>query len=155
VYEARGVEIAAAVGGTTNGLVGAWGPVVTPFLLHRGLPPRYAIGSVNTAEVAVAVVASGSLLASLGGDGVDPGTVAAMLTGGVIASPISAWLIRFLPARSLGVAVGALLLATNVRELSGWADIGRARWFLYGAVVVVTTAAALRPRLQARFAGRR
>ena len=64
-----GVEVAAAAGGVTNGLVGAWGPVVTPFLLHRGLPPRFAIGSVNTAEVAVAVVAAGSLITSLGGDG--------------------------------------------------------------------------------------
>ena len=42
----------AATGGVTNGLVGAWGPVVTPFLLHRGVPPRISIGCVNTAEVA-------------------------------------------------------------------------------------------------------
>ena len=34
-----GVEVAATAGGVTNGLVGAWGPVVTPFLLHRGLRP--------------------------------------------------------------------------------------------------------------------
>ena len=66
----------AAVGGVTNGLIGAWGPVVTPFLLQRGLAPRFAIGSVNTAEVAVAVVASGSLLASVGGGGVDLAVVA-------------------------------------------------------------------------------
>ena len=49
-FDERGVEVAATAGGVTNGLVGAWGPVVTPFLLHRGLPPRYTIGSVNTAE---------------------------------------------------------------------------------------------------------
>ena len=59
-FDERGIEIAGAGGGVTNGLVGAWGPVVTPFLLHKGLPPRYAIGSVNTAEVAVAVVSAGS-----------------------------------------------------------------------------------------------
>src|SRR5262249_12942120 len=29
-YNANGVEVAAAAGGVTNGLVGAWGPVVTP-----------------------------------------------------------------------------------------------------------------------------
>ena len=72
-FDERGVEVAAAAGGVTNGLVGAWGPVVTPFLLHRGLPPRFAIGSVNTAEVAVAVVAAGSLITSLGGDGLEVG----------------------------------------------------------------------------------
>lgn len=31
----RGCEVAGAIGGVTNGLVGAWGPVVTPYLLHK------------------------------------------------------------------------------------------------------------------------
>lgn len=149
-YEVPGVEAAAAVGGITNGLVGAWGPVVTPFLLHRGLPPRYAVGSVNTAEVAVAVVASGSLLASIGGDGIDVGTVVAMLAGGMVASPLSAWVVRYLPPRVLGLAVAALLLVTNVRELAGWADVGDLRWACYGVVVVAVSAAGLRPRKLSR-----
>src|SRR5687767_3416116 len=92
VQDLRGVEVAAAAGGITNGLVGAWGPVVTPFLLHKGLLPRFAIGSVNTAEVAVAVVSAGSLVATIGGGGLDGGVVVAMLTGGVIAAPLAAWL---------------------------------------------------------------
>jgi uncharacterized membrane protein YfcA len=146
-FDVPGVSVAATAGGVTNGLVGAWGPVATPFLLHHGLPPRYAIGSVNTAEVAVAVVASGSLLASLGGDGVDVGTVVAMLAGGIVASPISAWLIRFLPARVLGIAVAALLLLTNLRELAGWADIDGGRWLAYGVAVAAVALAAVRPRL--------
>ena len=61
-----GVGVVAATGGVTNGLIGAWGPVVTPFLMHRGLAPRFAVGSVNTAEVAVATVSATSLVASLG-----------------------------------------------------------------------------------------
>jgi uncharacterized membrane protein YfcA len=146
VFDSRGTSVAAATGGVTNGLVGAWGPVVTPYLLHRGIAPRFAIGSVNTAEVAVAIVASGSLLVSLGGSGVEPATVLAMLLGGVIASPIAAWSIRFLPARALGLGVAALLLVTNLRELAGWADIGALRWLAYGVVALATTAAALRPR---------
>ncbi|HEX7277116.1 MAG TPA: sulfite exporter TauE/SafE family protein [Acidimicrobiales bacterium] len=153
-FDERGTTVTAAVGGVTNGLVGAWGPVVTPFLLHKGLAPRFAIGSVNTAEVAVAVVASGSLLGSVGGAGVDVGIVLAMLTGGVIASPIAAWSIRFMPARALGLAVAALLLSTNTRELANWAELGRSRWFAYAAIVLVTTVAALRPRL-ARIAEQR
>ena len=137
-FDERGTIPTAAVGGVTNGLVGAWGPVVTPFLLHKGLAPRFAIGSVNTAEVAVAVVASGSLLGSVGGGGVDFGIVAAMLIGGVIASPIAAWSIRFMPARALGIAVGALLLTTNTRELANWADVGRMRWVGYATIALVT-----------------
>jgi uncharacterized membrane protein YfcA len=38
-FDERGVKVAAAAGGVTNGLVGAWGPVVTPFLLHKGWRP--------------------------------------------------------------------------------------------------------------------
>jgi uncharacterized membrane protein YfcA len=153
-FKVHGTTPVAATGGVTNGLVGAWGPVVTPFLLHRGLPPRYAIGSVNTAEVAVAVVAAGSLLASLGRDSIEGWTVLAMLLGGVVASPLAAWLIRFIPARPLGLAVAALLLVTNVRELAGLADIGAARWAGYALVGVAVALAALRPRLERRLAAR-
>jgi hypothetical protein len=149
-YDERGTTAAAAAGGVTNGLVGAWGPVVTPFLLHRGLAPRYAIGSVNTAEVAVAVVASGYLLTSVGGGGVDAGVVLAMLAGGVLAAPLAAWVIRFLPARALGVAVGALLFVVNVRELAAWGDVGGARWAAYGLAAVLSAYAAVRPRLGRR-----
>ena len=40
------------------------GPVITPYLLHRGVRPRYAIGYDNTEEVAVASASAVSLLDS-------------------------------------------------------------------------------------------
>jgi uncharacterized membrane protein YfcA len=144
----RGTAAVATAGGVTNGLVGAWGPVVTPFLLHRGLAPRYAIGSVNTAEVAVAVVASGSLLASVGGGGIDVAVVVAMLSGGVLAAPVAAWAIRFLPARALGIAVAALLFLINIRELTSSADLAAVRWLAYGAAAAACGYAAIRPHRQ-------
>jgi uncharacterized membrane protein YfcA len=147
-HDERGTAAAAAVGGVTNGLVGAWGPVVTPFLLHRGLAPRYAVGSVNTAEVAVAVIASGSLLASVGGGGVDVGIVLAMLSGGVLAAPLAAWVIRFLPARGLGIAVAALLFLTNIRELTSSPGLGVVRWVAYALAVLACGYATVRPRLR-------
>lgn len=149
-FDAKGVEVAAAAGGVTNGLVGAWGPVVTPFLLHRGLPPRFAIGSVNTAEVAVALVAAGSLITTLGRDGLEAGVVVAMLAGGMLAAPLAAYVVRFVPARLLGLAVAGLLLLTQTRELSTFFDLGVGRWLGYGAVVLALAAAGLRPRWTAR-----
>jgi uncharacterized membrane protein YfcA len=149
-FEVHGAAVAAAVGGVTNGLVGTWGPVVTPFLLHRGLPPRYAVGSVNTAEVAVAVVAAGSLLVSVGGDGVDVSILAAMLIGGVVASPLAAWLIKYLPVRLLGLGVAALLLFANARELADWAGFGAVRWAAYAVIAASLAVAALRPWLTTR-----
>ena len=88
---------------------------MTPFLLHRGLPPRFAIGSVNTAEVAVrGDGAAVQLLASLGSSDLDIGIILAMLIGGVLAAPLAAYVIRFLPPRGLGVAVAGLLMITNL-----------------------------------------
>jgi uncharacterized membrane protein YfcA len=145
-----GVEVAATAGGVTNGLVGAWGPVVTPFLLHKGVPPRFSIGSVNTAEVAVATVSAGSLIASIGGDGLELEVLLAMLVGGLVAAPLAALVIRFIPARDIGLAVAALLLVTNTRELANEAELGDAVWAVYGVIALLVAAAALRPRLAAR-----
>lgn len=145
-----GIVFAAFAGGITNGLVGAWGPVVTPVLLSRSdLEPRVAIGSVNTAEIAVALTASGSLLASMGGDGVDAGILAAMLVGGVLAAPLAAWTVRRLPPRLLGIGAGGLLLLTSVRELAGAADVGLGRWVAYAAIVAVVWAVSTRWRTPA------
>jgi uncharacterized membrane protein YfcA len=138
--------IAATAGGITNGLVGAWGPVVTPFLLHHGVAPRVAIGSVNTAEVAVAVTATGSLFASVGGGELEPAKVIAMLVGATIAAPIAAWIVRFMPARALGLAVAALLFLTNLQWLAGWAELGIERWLAYAAAVAAVAWGAARPR---------
>jgi uncharacterized protein len=127
-YDARGVKVAALLGGVTNGMIGAWGPVVTPFLLHRGVRPRFAIGSVNTAEIAVASVSAFSLIASLGRGGFNVAVVIAMLVGGMVAAPVAAWLIRFVPPRPMGIAVAALLLLTNARELAAWGGFAAGPW---------------------------
>jgi uncharacterized protein len=139
---ARGAEIAGGVGGVTNGLIGAWGPVVTPFLLHRGIVPRLVVGTVNTAEVAVAMVAVGSLLSSTQ-HGLDASTVVAMLVGGVLAAPVAALSVRHVPARLLGVLVAGVLMLTNARELATWAELGPVRWVGYGVIVFVVALAAL------------
>lgn len=153
-FDGRGVEVAALAGGVTNGLVGAWGPVVTPFLLHRGLPPRYAIGSVNTAEVAVAVVSAGTLVTVLGRGGIDVGFLVAMLIGGVVAAPLAAYFVRLVPARLLGLAVAGLLLLTQSRELATAYHLSDSRWIVYLSIPAVVGLAALRPRISRRLRGR-
>jgi uncharacterized membrane protein YfcA len=40
-----------------------------------------------------------------------------LLLGGVIAAPIAAWLVRHIPARILGSAVGGLIVLLNSRTL--------------------------------------
>jgi uncharacterized membrane protein YfcA len=119
----RGTPIAALAGGVTNGLIGAWGPVVTPYLLNRAVRPRFAIGSVNTAEVAVASASAFSLIGSLGVAGIDFRVLVAMLAGGVVAAPLAAWVIRYVPARPMGIAVAILLLVTNAPQSVRWAGL--------------------------------
>jgi uncharacterized protein len=148
-FDRRGLRAVAAGGGMTNGLIGAWGPVVTPFLMHRKLHPRFAVGSTNTAEVAVATVSATSLVAALGSGGLEGSIVVAMLAGGIVAAPVAAWAVRHIPARPMGIAVAALLLLTNSRELAGWAGLGASRWLLYGVVVALVTIGALGTRLRA------
>jgi len=136
-FDRRGVRVAALLGGVTNGMIGAWGPVVTPFLLHRGVKPRFAVGSVNTAEVFVASASAVTLIAAMGRGGLNLGVVLAMLGGGVVAAPVAAYLIRHIPARPMGVAVAALLLITNARELAAWSGLssGPGVWAIYSGVV--------------------
>lgn len=150
LVQPRGVKIAALLGGITNGMIGAWGPVVTPFLLHHGVRPRYAIGSVNTAEIAVASASAFSLLASLGRGGFNVGVVLAMLIGGVIAAPVAAWVIRRVPARPMGIAVAGLLLLTNARELASWVGVsGPFLWAVHVAILAVVVLALVVPRSRA------
>lgn len=146
-FDDRGVELVATAGGVTNGMIGAWGPVVTPFLMGRQLAPRFAVGSVNTAEVFVAAISASSLIAAAGKGGLDVAVILAMLAGGILAAPVAAWSVRHIPPRPMGVAVGAMLLLTNARELSNSADLGPQRWFAYALVALLVALAALRPRL--------
>lgn len=97
---------------------GGWGPVGTPALLASGrMEPRKVVGSIDASEFLVAIAASGGFLLALGSQGINPSWVLALLVGGVIAAPVAAYLVRIVPARILGVAVGGLIVLTNSRTL--------------------------------------
>ncbi|SKC42855.1 sulfite exporter TauE/SafE family protein [Krasilnikoviella flava] len=97
---------------------GGWGPVGTPAILASGrMEPRKVIGSIDTSEFFVAVAASLGFLFGLGTAGINPTWALALLIGGLIAAPIAAWLVRLVPPRVLGSAVGGIIVLTNVRTL--------------------------------------
>lgn len=102
-----------AVGG------GGWGPVGTSSLLASGrLEPRKVVGSVDTAEFVVAVGGSLGFLVGLGAQGIEWAYVVALMLGGLVAAPLAAVLVRYLPARVLGVAAGGLIVLTNLTTLA-------------------------------------
>ncbi|HQY99886.1 MAG TPA: sulfite exporter TauE/SafE family protein [Propionicimonas sp.] len=97
---------------------GGWGPVSTTSLLSAGkTAPRTVIGSVDTSEFLVSTAASIGFIVALGTAGIDWWIVLSLLAGGVVAAPLAAWLVSKVPAQVLGVAVGGLIVITNLRTL--------------------------------------
>jgi uncharacterized membrane protein YfcA len=124
---------------------GGWGPVGTPALLASGrIEPRKVIGSIDTSEFLVALAASIGFLIGIGSEGVDFAWVGVLLLGGLIAAPIAAWLVRHIPPRVLGSAVGGVIVLTNTRTLlrSDWiAAPGAVAVTVYIAIALVWIAA--------------
>ena len=137
---------------------GGWGPVGTPAILASGrLEPRKTIGSIDTSEFLVAVAASVGFLVGIGAENIDAGWVVALLLGGMIAAPIAAWLVRHLPPRVLGSAVGGVIILTNIRTLlrSDWIDApDGVRYTVYALIYVAWAAAVAYSVRQHRAASR-
>ena len=97
---------------------GGWGPVVTTSLTaSNALEPRKAIGTTNTAEFVIAIAASIGFIIGIGAEQIPWDAVLALGMGGALAAPIAAWLVSKAPQRLLGILVGNLIIALNVRQL--------------------------------------
>jgi hypothetical protein len=124
---------------------GGWGPVGTPAILASGrLEPRKVVGSIDTSEFLVSVAASAGFLIALGSEDIDFTWVGALLLGGLVAAPIAAWLVRHVPPRVLGSAVGGVIILTNSRTIlkSDWVDASEGtRWAVYAVLYLVWAAA--------------
>lgn len=103
---------------------GGWGPVATSTLLSSGrLEARKVIGSVSAAEFVVASSASIGFFFALAGQGMNYSVVLGLLVGGVIAAPVAASIVRFMPPRVLGAAAGGLIVLTNARVVLKSAEV--------------------------------
>jgi uncharacterized membrane protein YfcA len=124
---------------------GGWGPVSTPAILASGrMEPRKTIGSIDTSEFLVSVAASLGFLFALGSQGINLLWILGLLGGGLVAAPLAAWLVRYVPPRLLGAGVGGMIVLTNVRSLlkSDWIDAPDAvRYAVYAVVYLVWAAA--------------
>jgi uncharacterized membrane protein YfcA len=122
---------------------GGWGPISTPTLLSSGrMQPRKIIGTVDTSEFLVALSASIGFLLALSFAEIPWTVVGALLLGGIIAAPIAAYIVRILPARILGSAVGGLILVTNMKTFLEAVGVGGALAIpIYILIVAVWIAA--------------
>jgi uncharacterized protein len=123
---------------------GGWGPISTPTLLSSGrMEPRKIIGTVDTSEFVVALCASIGFLLTLSFAQIPWSVVGALLVGGVVAAPIAAYVVRILPMRVLGTAVGGVILITNMRTFLGAIGLSGGLVFVLYALIVVVWVAAL------------
>lgn len=99
-----------AVGG------GGWGPIVTSTMVASGHPPRYTIGSVNTAEFFVTIVQAVTFTIFLG-MGEYWRYIVGLAMGGVLAAPLAAYVCRKMPAKNLLFIVGVLIIILNLRSI--------------------------------------
>lgn len=103
---------------------GGWGPLGTSTLMAGNrMEPRTVIGTVAASEFLVSVGATAGFALVMPWSSVDPLLVGALLLGGSVAAPASAWLVHHLEPRTLGVTVALFLVATNGRTLASAAGV--------------------------------
>ncbi len=99
-----------AVGG------GGWGPIVTSTMVASGHPPRYTIGSVNTAEFFVTLVQVLTFTVLIG-IGEYWQYILGLAIGGVLAAPLAACICAKVSDKKLLLIVGSLIIILNTRNI--------------------------------------
>lgn len=94
---------------------GGWGHIITSTLLARDATPHYVIGTVNTAQFFVAVSASLTFFITVGISHWP--IILALLTGGVIAAPLAAYMVRRVHPFMLMLLAGLLVVFLSARIL--------------------------------------
>lgn len=108
----RNAPLLAFFGGLLDAIGGGgWGPIVTSNLLTQGKSPRYAIGTVNTAEFFVTYFATAVFIFVLGVQHLD--IVLGLIIGGVIAAPLGAYIASRINQKLLLILVGSLVVLTS------------------------------------------
>jgi len=105
------------VGGVSDAIGGGgWGPIVTSTLISTGHTPRKVIGSVNFAEFFVTIAEVIVFITTLSFTE-NWRYIAALLIGGIIAAPLGARLTKKIPAKTLMIMVGILIIVLQLRTL--------------------------------------
>jgi len=94
---------------------GGWGPVSTTTLIGSGHAPRTTVGSVNTTEFFVTVAAATTFFVELGA--APWRELLALIAGGVLAAPLGGFMVKRIPARTLMILVGCLIIGLSAWQL--------------------------------------
>jgi uncharacterized membrane protein YfcA len=94
---------------------GGWGPLVTSTLIGSGHAPRRVIGSVNAAEFLITVAVASTFFFQIGIAHMTH--IVALIIGGVVAAPLGAIFVRYVPAHRLMLVVGAIVCLLAVVQI--------------------------------------
>jgi uncharacterized membrane protein YfcA len=95
---------------------GGWGPVATSTLVGSGHAPRLAVGSVNTTELFVTVAAATTFFVELGASPLR--NLFPLVIGGLLAAPLGGWAVKHIPARTLMITVGVIVVVLAVWQFA-------------------------------------
>lgn len=95
---------------------GGWGPLATSSLVGSGHAPRMAVGSVNTTEFFVTIAAATTFFVELGAS--PWRELLALILGGVLAAPLGGWVVKYISARALMIAVGCLVIGLSLWQIA-------------------------------------
>ncbi|MBP6238081.1 MAG: TSUP family transporter [Saprospiraceae bacterium] len=94
---------------------GGWGPIVSSTLIAQGKAPRYTIGSVNLTEFFVALASSITFFAMIGTTHLN--VILGLILGGVAAAPLGAFLTSKIPAKSIMLMVGIIVIILSIKRI--------------------------------------
>lgn len=106
----------AGVGGFLDSVGGGgWGPLVTSTLISKGRSPRFVIGSVSITEFFVTLASALTFFTMIGVSHWQ--VIVGLIIGGVAATPIAVRLAGKLPAKTMFICVGVMVVFWSVRIL--------------------------------------
>lgn len=96
---------------------GGWGPILTPAFVATGSDPRKAVGTVEFTEPIISVATFVTFGLLIGFENFLWSMVLPVLAGGIILTPIAAYVTSKTPRRLLGILVGLWVAVLNIRTL--------------------------------------
>jgi siroheme synthase-like protein len=108
------IPVLATIGGFIDAFGGGgWGPLMTGTIVKSGRTPRFAIGSVCVGKFFVTLASAITFFATLGLS--HWYIIAGLFLGGIFAAPFSARLASKLPAKTMFVCVGILVVLCSLK----------------------------------------
>ena len=96
---------------------GGWGPILTPTFVATGSSPKKAVGTVEFSEPIISFATFLTFGILIGFENFLWSIVLPMLIGGIILTPLAAYLCSKTPRRLMGVLVGLWVAVLNIRTL--------------------------------------